>query len=695
MYINRKGILLVLLAASMFSACRRSLDTGWDTRYLAPIVTGELDVYDLVPDSLSEINDDESVTIVYQSQLLNYDLTEEAIEIPDTSVEYFVSLDSLALDDQTVSVSLSLGNIAIDLGFPIGTLIIASNGSETTLDPIYGLSTDPTPVDATTFFETATFNAGYLDLSIANGLPVDLDTVVFKLTNSVGGETILEDTFFHIPAAGVPLTITKDLAGMTVEGNLLGQILYFSTPGSPDVPVLIDTSDIVAITLTARDMELQEAVAVFPEQNLINNANDVQYDMGGPEFTEMGMEAGAVHIYVKNTIGDSIHIVYDIPGAVDVFGNSVHIETSVGPDETVDEFFDIAGYTIDLRGSQGNEVNTFYQEFSARINYTGVASYITLEDSLQVIYGLENLVPNSLKGYLGQYDITVADTTSGVELFDQFVSGEINFGDINIDLEITNGLGASGTVLINSLAGTNTETGETVYLNCPSVIGVPININRALNNPFIPGYTTIALNSANSNVNDLVEIFPDKLFYDVVMQVNPNGNEFNYQDFVIPSSIIDIDLNLSMPLEFMATDLTLQSEFPVTLDAESGTEGIGNIDLTLFADNTFPLEANINIVFMDDLGTHLDSLNFSGYNIKAGVLSDDCRVHDATQTEIHQLVDGELKDAILLATKAVATVTFNTASIPSCSDIVKIYSDYKMAIQLVGDVNYTFSTADF
>ncbi len=695
MYINRKGILLLLLAVSVFSSCRNSLDTGWDTRYLAPIVTGELDVYDLVPDSLSEINDDESVTIVYQSQLLNYDLTEEAIEIPDTSVEYFVSLDSLALDDQTVSVSLSLGNIAIDLGFPIGTLIIASNGSETTLDPIYGLSTDPTPVDATTFFETATFNAGYLDLSIANGLPVDLDTVVFKLSNSVGGETILEDTFFHIPAAGVPLTITKDLAGMTVEGNLLGQILYFSTPGSPDVPVLIDTSDIVAITLTARDMELQEAVAVFPEQNLINNANDVQYDMGGPEFTEMGMEAGAVHIYVKNTIGDSIHIVYDIPGAVDVFGNSVHIETSVGPDETVDEFFDIAGYTIDLRGSEGNEVNTFYQEFSARINYTGVASFITLDDSLQVIYGLENLVPNSLKGYLGQYDITVADTTSGVELFDQFVSGEINFGDINIDLEITNGLGASGTVLINSLGGTNTETGETVYLNCPSVIGVPININRALNNPFVPGYTTIALNSANSNVNDLVEIFPDKLFYDVVMQVNPNGNEFNYQDFVIPSSIIDIDLNLSMPLEFMATDLTLQSEFPVTLDAESGTEGIGNIDLTLYADNTFPLEANINIVFMDDLGTHLDSLNFSGYNIKAGVLSDDCRVHDATQTEIHQLVDGELKDAILLATKAVATVTFNTASIPSCSDIVKIYSDYKMAIQLVGDVNYTFSTADF
>ena len=442
-------------------------------------------------------------------------------------------------------------------------------------------------------------------------------------------------------------------------------------------------------------MELQEAVAIFPAQNLINNANDVEYNMGGPEFTEMGMEEGYVVIYVENTISDTIHIVYDIPGAVDEFGNSVHIETSVGPDEIVDQAFDISGYTIDLKGSQGNAVNTFYQEFSARINYTGVATYITLEDSLKVVYGLEGIIPNSLKGYLGQYEIAVADTTSGVELFDQFESGEIHFGDINIDLEITNGLGASGTVTINSLGGTNTATGETVYLNCPTVVGVPININRALNNPYIPGYTTISLTSDNSNVNELVEIFPDKLFYDVVMKVNPNGNEFNYQDFVIATSVIDIGFNISMPLDFFASDLTLLSEFPVTLDAESGTEGIGNIDLTLFADNTFPLEANINIVFMDDLGTHLDSLNFSGFDIKAGVLAEDCRVHEVTQTEIHQIVDGELKDAILNATKAVATIQFNTASIPSCSDIVKIYSDYKMAIQLVGDVNYTFSTADF
>ncbi len=694
MFQRPSSILLVLVALIGITSCKPDIESAWDTRYLVPLVTGELDLYDLVPDSITVIGENQDVTLVYQTDLLDYDLTEEAIEIPDTSVEYFVSLDSLSLDDQILSIPISLGQLAVDLGFPYGTLLIAANGSEITLDPLIGLSTDPTPVDATSFFETATFLSGWLDISIANGFPVDLDTVVFELKNSVGGELVVYDTFYSVPSGGVPVVETYDLTGMTVEGNLVGQIKYFSTPGS-ETPVLIDTSDVLVITMTAYDMELYEATAVFPEQNLINNANDVQYDMGGPEFTLMGIEEGYVVIYVENTINDTIHIVYDIPGAVDEFGNNVHIETAVGPDEIVDQAFDIAGYTIDLRGSEGDEVNTFYQEFSARINYTGIASDISLEDSLKVVYGLEGIVPNELRGYLGQYDIAITDTTTGVELFDQFESGIIEFGDINIDLEIENGLGAGGVVTINSLGGLNSATGEMVMLNCADVIGLPIQVNRALDNPYIPGYTTITLNSANSNINDLIEIFPDKLFYDVSMSVNPDGNTFNYQDFVINTSRINIGFNLSMPLEFMASDLTLRNEFPMTLDADAGTEGVGDIDVTLYADNSFPLSASLKIIFYDAANIPLDSIDFGGYVLQAGVLSDDCRVHVPTTTELHDLVDGTLKDAILNADHAEATVVFNTESIPTCSDIVKIYSDYTMKIQLVGDINYTFSTSDF
>ncbi|MBK9504406.1 MAG: hypothetical protein IPO03_03390 [Bacteroidetes bacterium] len=70
-----------------------------------------------MPDPVTVVNADENVTWFIKTELLNYDLTEEAIEIPDTSVEYFVSLDSLTLEDQSMSVALSLGQIAMDLGF--------------------------------------------------------------------------------------------------------------------------------------------------------------------------------------------------------------------------------------------------------------------------------------------------------------------------------------------------------------------------------------------------------------------------------------------------------------------------------------------------------------------------------------------------------------------------------------------------
>ena len=342
-----KGLLLLLCVILVIASCRRSLDTGWDTRYLTPIVTGELTIYDLVPDTLTQFEDDESVTLVYKSEL------QEAIEIPDTAVEVYVSLDSLTLEDQEMEVSISLGQIAIDLGFPIGTLIILSNGDSAVLAPLTGLSTDPTPIDATSFFETATFSQGSLSVSLANGLPVDLDTVVLKLTNFTDGALIMQDTFFLVPATGVPVVITKNLAGMTVEGNMIAEILNFNTPGSGEDSVFIDTSDALFIQFTAFDMELLEATAVFPEQNLINSANDVEYDMGGPEFTMMGIESGHVVVYVVNSINDTIEIVYDIPGAIGPDGSSVHIVSKVAPNDTLDEPFDLHGYTIDLRGSSG------------------------------------------------------------------------------------------------------------------------------------------------------------------------------------------------------------------------------------------------------------------------------------------------------------------------------------------------------
>ena len=79
------------------------------------------------------------------------------------------------------------------------------------------------------------------------------------------------------------------------------------------------------------------------------------------------------------------------------------------------------------------------------------------------------------------------------------------------------------------------------------------------------------------------------------MHVNPNGNEFNYQDFVISTSKLNISLNLNMPLEFFASNLTLENEFPVTIDA--GGYGVYVNFLEVF--KRFP---NAKITVINDSG---------------------------------------------------------------------------------------------
>ena len=54
MPIKSRSLFLLTLTILTLVSCRRSLDTGWDTRFLAPIVQGELTIYDLVPDPISK-----------------------------------------------------------------------------------------------------------------------------------------------------------------------------------------------------------------------------------------------------------------------------------------------------------------------------------------------------------------------------------------------------------------------------------------------------------------------------------------------------------------------------------------------------------------------------------------------------------------------------------------------------------------
>ncbi|HAE35706.1 MAG TPA: hypothetical protein PKX04_04310 [Chitinophagales bacterium] len=682
------GMILLVLVS-----CKKK-ETYWDINMLTPLVQGELTILDMLPDSLTEVNADESLTLVYQDELLSYNFADENISIPDTLITTFVSLDSLSLDDRTIVQSITLGDVAIALGFPVGTFIILSNGSEAAIDPIADLSSGEQPIDATSFFQTATIQTGFLDIKVDNGFPIPLENINLTIRNSMDGATIVDEYVAYI-GPGETFTSTTPLDGMTVEGNLIAEITDFSSPGSGGELVLIDTSDALVITMTAYDLELLAATAVFPAQDLIDNHNNIVYNMGGPEFTQMKIKSGEVTMYVINTIQDSIHIEYSIPGATDQYGVPVYINPVVPPapeggSVVYDQAFPLDNFTIDLRGANGTSYNTFYNEFKASIDSTGNVVSISLEDSVEVQYGLRDIIPSELKGYFGQTDFSVSDTVGGLSFFESITGGNLTLTDCDVLLHIENGVGVEGDFTINQLTAVNSRTGQTVNLYAPGIVNAPISVNRATNNPFIPGQNILELTPDNSNILDVLGILPDKLIYDINMQVNPNGNEFNYQDFFIEASRINFFIDMEIPMEFIASDLVLEKQVETKFNELSNREDIKSGTFTLHVDNGFPFSAGIAMTFYDRNQEELTTVNFSN-PIAAGTLDGECKVSSPTYSELSAIIDENTMMDILRSGTALVTATFNTESAEGCSDAVKIYSDYSIDFQLTADFTYTLN----
>lgn len=704
--ITRVPALFIFLIISAIS-CNKGFDTGWETDLLTPILHGELTIDNLVPDSIKEVNEDNSVDLVFQNTIFDLSIT-DLVEVPDTTVSATINIDSVKIDDKNMSQTISLGQIAEALqadGNILGTIIILANGSNLAIDPISGLSSGEQIIDATSFFETATFEAGYLDIIIKNDLPIEITDITFQLKNTSDGALIVEDVYPSI-LPGSFVSETYDLAGKTVDGLLAAEITSFNSPGSGGAEVFIDTSDNVLLQLVAHDMELYEATAIFPAQNLVNTSSEVEYFMGegGPEITEMTLKSGNVVINVVNTIEDSISITYSLPYATSSTGEPVYFETVCPPAPpggsiTVSEDFPLAGYSVDLGGIDGNKANTFYQIFTATLDSSGEVRTLSKDDSIVVVYGLEDIVPLTLKGYVGTYHQEYSDNTSlGFNIVEFLDEGEIHFNDVNVNLTVTNGVGIDARFTINNLSATNTLTGEVLDLNAPGFIGVPIQVERAVENPFIPGETVIQLNNSNSNILDLLEMFPDKMSYDVDLDINPDGNIYNYQDFLLEDSRTQLTLDLELPLDILAENVTLRDTFDIDIttdeDQDAMIEDVQSLELTLIAENQFPLSAGIKIHFFDEFGALIDSVDFASTGVQAGILNPSCKVEEPKESILTAEFTGERINNILNAKNAEVIAVFNTPETTSCGETVKIYNFYKLNLNLTAHLNYNFSTKD-
>ena len=607
--VMRRSSAYVLGLFLLVSSCKRN-PVSWDVDQTVPLFHSGFSLNDIDTKYLKYGVSDTGYRLEYENLLYSYRIND--LQVSDTGIDASFNLRKLRLNDQEINNTVTLGQIN-----PLFNLL---NGQKADIPAQEQSDLEPTDIDASDFFETATLDTGYLDISITNDLPVNINLIVFELRNSNDNTLVASDSFRNIPKGGGKAVQTIDLAGKTVTKNLKGSIKRLETEASGG-PVLIEADKGLTVTLGVRNLRPSYAVAAFPTQDVIDQDEGLTLDMNGAEIKYFKVRSGRLRIKVVSTIQEDMSMVLSLPGTTKD-GKAFYQELSLpGPAgvgvATTEQIYDMTGYTLDFRGKNPDvtdTVNTFHQILRVTLDSSGRKLAVGLSDSIRLEYRLEGMKPEYAIGYLGNtLSRTGLDTTN----FDLFkgLDGDLTFKDVKLDFIFRNSIGAEGRLKLHHLKGQNIFNGRSQILDADPLkdyvlVGKPEFKRDAYTE------TSFSLGTSNSNIKEFLEVLPQKLEYDLETEVSPGGNVNNYQDFVFDNSRMDVIMRLDVPISFAFGGLTLRDTQAVNFAELGDMTRVKSATLFLDMTNYFPLDFDLDFQLFDK---NFNSLGYFDISPDGGV----------------------------------------------------------------------------
>ena len=498
-----------------------------------------------------------------------------------------------------------------------------------------------------------------------------------------------------------PLRWDVDIAAPIVKTELtLANLL-------PDSLLAADEDHAVSIVL---DKELfsasVESIATFPD-SLFEFALDIpqhsslapgilffykdelqKLDIAPVSLNYVKIYSGSLTFNVINPFDKPIEINYRIPAATKngvSFNEIITIPPGNSSGTAYTKNVSMAGYFIDLRGTDQNSSNRFMTRMSARISASSADSARSIHEKLFINIKFQNVALDYLKGYFGELSSSYGGDTIKTNIFESITAGELQTEKCEAQIEISNGFGADARLLLQKIKALNSRTGKEVSLQS-NLIGRPVNITRAAETAVGQGAIpyTAKLDLSASNLNELLTIFPDKFEYAASLTLNPLGNISCGNDFAYRANPFSAKLHFKLPLKFSAKGLTLQKTIKYNLSG--GPENINTATLYLIANNSFPLSMAINLEVLDSYGKTILTIPQSGQTLQAGILAADGTT-TPRQTIIKFELDKDNTDILKNSSNLKITATFDTPE----NQKVTIFEAQKLDLKLTADFNYEVS----
>lgn len=415
----------------------------------------------------------------------------------------------------------------------------------------------------------------------------------------------------------------------------------------------------------------------------------LDFSSGTAKLDSVVFKGGTLSLVVKSTIQHDATVLVTIPGATKN-GVPLALTANLNASNTPTPYentlnVNLDGYSIDMTngGAQTNKIGVTMAITLTKISNTNLPS---TNDNVSITTQMQNLQWRRAYGDIGTTVISSGNSDS--VLFAAFrnslFTGHIVHADPKVKMDITNSFGIPVQVNFVSLKG-NIPLSDPGGGDYP-ITGTGVTTPLAVNAPTLAqiGQSILSsrtLDKTNSNVRDVINLNPQYFISDLQFLANPNGTPAEH-NFLLDTSKLEANIRCELPLFGKAQDFEITKEFGFDM-GETDTSLVRSVTLRSIITNGFPLDVQVQIYFVDAGGNLVDSTATIASNtlpVRAGIIDATGKVIKST-TYIADNTMNKTRWQNIIKKATLIRIVADLESKPT-SDDIKIFSDYKMDVQL-------------
>jgi hypothetical protein len=541
-----------------------------------------------------ELVEDEDFISVHDDSVIGF-----SVDGDTTSME--LEFDYGA-DIEATEIQAEIGVITLDGIAPIEYGFQAEEISQLLKDlppgietiPAFTFDIDGQPADIDGIF-SANIQSGEISITLTNELPIAIsglelpERIEIELFNGESMETFAVFVFDEEILPSEFKTKSIDLAGRILPGSLAVIITGGSAGGNAPEGILPEHSLEVEIELS--DLEVVDAMAEIGAQLIETSESLALPDSLGLIRAEIGAGELAINFANELVIPCTVELQFDELHNPD--GSLLLIAMNLLPGES----------TSSITSLENSFIESIDSNILSELNYTvststpgsnGEIVQISSSDFVSLSIASSRITLASITGEL-PFEIWELDSVSEeIEMPEDFDG--IHLSGAQLVVNIDNETGISGEIDF-------TITG---YCNNGLIVTVNHQDNIIPTNNEFDGKTVITLNESNSNINELISEFPNRLEFSGNISIGGNGEIGSIRN----GDQASVSWNVSAPLSFSMESSTIETDPEyLNLDYDTRTNLRDNLvsgELQTIIDNSFPFGVELNLFLGTDTLTLIE-----------------------------------------------------------------------------------------